>query len=296
LNHKLYHDTGVHIQDSRVTKPISFAQITDLHMHPASEFWPDQYVSQIEWWDVEFNRPSCVLPILLDEIAQRGVDFVFFTGDNIDHYSPEAAEQIVDECAKRSIRAHFQFGNHDWEPEPVRYGGHPRSPELRAEMGRKLCGHWGMPNLYYSFEFNGIRFIALDTPYDKTPRGYEGFLFNEEVDWLIDQLRYDGPIVAFHHVPFVRANQRYQLKAMWGDFNLWVAETAQGIRARKALEQCPNLLATFTGHYHFTGQSPLGESCQYVTAGAGTMQWRYVRIDNQPHPKSLRQSVPLPPA
>ncbi len=294
VNLKPYHDNSVHIQDARVTKPVTFAQITDLHLHPAPELWPEEYVSQIEWWDVEFNRPASLLPGILDQVAQRGVDFVLFTGDNIDHYSPEAAKMYVDECAKRGLRAHFVFGNHDFQPEPVRYGGQPGGPVMREEYGRKLAGHWGMPDLYYSFEFNGVRFIAIDVPYDKTPRGYEGFLEKPEVDWLIDQLEYDGPIVAFYHVPFRRQNQMFQLKMHWGSCcRLWIAETRQGLRARKALEQCPNLLATFTGHYHFSGISPLGESCQIVTQGAIEGLWRYVRIDDQPHPRSMRQGPPV---
>lgn len=290
INCKLFHDNGVHIQDPRVTKPIRFAQITDLHMHPPREFWPEKYYQPIEWWDVEFWRPADLLPKLLDEVAEQGVDFVIFTGDNLDHYSPEAADLYVTECAKRGLRAHYVFGNHDFQPEPVRYGFEPAQPGMREEYTSKLCKHWGLPDRYYSFEFNGVRFIAIDVPYDKTRRGYEGFVEKKVADWLIEQLQYDGPIVAFHHVPFKRANDFHRLKLMWGaGFALWIAETKHGIRARKALEQCENLLGTFTGHYHMNSASPLGGCSQFVLAGAGMMQWRCVQIDDQPHPKSMRQ-------
>jgi len=44
---KLYHDGGVHVRDSRVKEPVSFAQVTDLHMHPPPDLWPEPYRAAI---------------------------------------------------------------------------------------------------------------------------------------------------------------------------------------------------------------------------------------------------------
>ena len=287
---QLYGDGHVHICDERVTEPVSFVHVVDLHLHPEPPgVWPERYRSAIEWWDVEFDRPGRTVAGLLDRIKAFGSDFVFFGGDTLDHYDSETAKRVASLCTERGLESFFQLGNHDCETEYVRYVTHRVDAEQRNEMGLRLCEHWSMPGLFYSFERGNIRFISLDTCYDKTSRGYEGFFDDLQTEWLIGQLKHDGPIIVFHHVPFAAPSFRYRMRAMYGDIWLYLREDENGRSVRSALERCPNLLGTFAGHLHLSAEDPLGEHCQFVTGAAANGSWRYVRIANTPAPKSLRQ-------
>ena len=285
----MYMTGEVHFTDSRVKKPVSFAHISDLHLPPYSKKnWPARYADAINWWDTDFQHPNDVLPGLLDQAQAAGVDFVFMGGDNLDVYDPETADRIVQLCNDRGMGCYCSFGNHDFETFDIRYITHDNVPEVRQEHGDKLLKHWSMPNRYYTFELEAIRFIVLDTPYIFVEGGLGGFYDDEQVDWLEDQLKYDGPIIVFYHIPFrVPANED-RLLLVWNGVKGWVAENEYCKRAMAAISGCPNVLGTFAGHTHVRSEDKLGEKWQFVTAGGSQGAWRYVRICDTPAPKSLR--------
>ena len=60
-----------------------------------------------------------------------------------------------------------------------------------------------------------------------------------------------------------------------------------GRRVAGAIENCPNVLGTFTGHSHLASEDRLGQTWQFMTAAAHLGRWRYVKIHNVQPPKSL---------
>lgn len=291
---RLYPYGSVQFSDPRVTTPVSFAHVTDLHLTPSpADESQKRYSAAIEWWDQTFNRPHQVLPRLLAEIRAAGVDFVFFGGDNIDCYQPQIADRVVDLAREYGLKAYFQSGNHDWETMPIRYVTHDYDAPLRAATLQKLCAHWNMPAPYYSFESKGIRFLALDPPYMKVSGGWSGLFDNEQTEWLLSQLRYDGPIIIFHHIPFSRPTLEYRLRAVWGGKVACVADDPNGRRILHAIETSSNIVGTFTGHAHIRSEDPLGRTCQFMTAPGSDGQWRYVKVSSDTPPRSLRaEGVP----
>jgi len=287
---RLYPYGSVQFTDRRVSSPLSFAHVTDLHLtpYPAAQY-PNPYRHAIEWWDLTFNRPHQVFPALLRDISAAGVDFVFFGGDNIDCYEPRIAQLIVNMANEYGLKVFLQSGNHDWEPMDMRYIHHMGiyNPALRTTTLRELCRYWNMPAPYYSFELKGVRFIALDCPYMKGNNVYAGFFDEEQTDWFTDQLRYTGPIVVFSHIPFDRPTVEYRRNKVLGQGGC-VADDLNGRRILRAIEGCPNVLGTFTGHFHFRSEDEVGQSCQFMTAPASDGQWRYVKISRDPAPRSLR--------
>ncbi len=285
----VYHDGAVQFIDARVSEPISFAHVGDLHLppHPPDK-WPPQYRSAIDWWNTAFRYPHQALPKLLDDICAHDVDFVFFGGDIFDYYHPETVQLVIDMCKDRDLPAYFQIGNHDWEDEYIRYVTHECDYEVRAARGKQLMQQWDMPGLYYSFERNGVRFVALDTPYIQLDNDYAGVFDTAQTDWFVDQLAYDGPIVVFHHVPFNRPTLEHRLRAVWEGLVASIREDDNGRRVLAAIEGCPNVLSTFTAHHHFRSEDPLGLAFQFMTAPGFEGQWRYVKIANTMPPKSLR--------
>jgi len=285
---RLYDGGAVQFVDPRTTQPVSFAHVADLHLPPdPPDVWPRRYRRAIEWWDIEQERPNAMLPGLLDEIQAAGVDFVFFGGDILDYYHPETADRVVRLCEDRGLEAHFQIGNHDWETEHIRYVTNDLEPEVRAERSAKVAQHWNMPGLYYSFEKAGVRFIALDTPYERTSGRWMGLFDDTQVDWFTGQLAYDGPVIVFHHIPFnLPSLEHRQLAFLRGLAG--VAEDDNGLRVRNAIETCPNILGTFTGHLHMRSEDPIGGTWQFMAETGVHRCWRYVKIHNTDPPKSLR--------
>ena len=290
---RMYDGGHLQFRDTRIHDSLSFAHVTDFHLPPhPPDLWPETYRPGISWWDVEMLHPNRQLAHVLDEIQSHGVDFVFFGGDTLDYYHPETANRVRRMCQERDLPVYFQIGNHDWESDHIRYVTHHLDEELRAQNCQRLCEHWDMPGLYYSFDFQGVRFVALDTPYGPLESGGSAGHFDlNQVSWLIEQLKYDGPTIIFHHVPFVCATVEERLRLNW---NGWagklpcIDENELGSRVKRAIENSTNVLGTFVGHAHLRSEAPLGGTWQFMTDAGYRHQWRYVKITTNDPPKSLR--------
>ena len=274
--------------ESRVENPFSFAHVVDLHLPPLDQDrWPAEHHRAIEWWNIVMGRPQQRLPLLLDEVQAAGVDFVYFGGDLLDCYDRATAEHLVDLCRQRDLACYFQIGNHDYETLDIRYGSLDFDAEIRARHGSLLCDHWNMPDLYYSFTHQGVRCISLDTPYIQTEDGYGGLFDEAQVDWLLGQLEYDGPIIIFLHIPFNLPTIEHRMRAIWKGILACVVEDELGRRVRHAIENCQNLLGLFSGHTHMRSEDPIGENYQFITGAGHAGEWRHVRVAAGPAPKSL---------
>ncbi len=286
---RLYMSGQVHFHDIRVTTPIRFAHITDLHLPPVDRSSrPAQYAHAVDWWDREFGHPHEKLAPMLDDAKDHGVDFVLMGGDNIDVYDARTADHIVELCQQRNLTCYFSFGNHDFESYEIRYVTHDHVPKVRDENGRRLMAHWSMTDRYYSFEVGPVRFIVLDSVYRIVEGGLAGFYDAAQVNWLEDQLRHDGPIIVFYHIPFRTAANEDRLQLVWNGVRGWAAEDEQGRRVMAAIDACPNVLGGFAGHTHTRSEDRLGRTWQFVTAAGNQGAWRFVQISDQPPPKSLR--------
>jgi 3',5'-cyclic AMP phosphodiesterase CpdA len=290
MKFKLYTDGSLYFTDPRVTETVAFAQVTDLHLPPdPPDLWPAECRHGIAWWDAEFKHPSRRLPGLLDDIGNRNVDFILFGGDVLDTYHPESAARVPRLCRERGLTGVYQFGNHDCEPPHVRYMPNPLTGEIRDDTVARLCEHWDMPGRYYAFERGNVRFVLLDSVYFKKDGMYAGYFDDVQVAWCEDQLRYDGPIIVCHHVPFHCPSVDYRLRLIGaGGGGGCIAADENGQRLRQAVETCPNVLGTFTGHTHLRSEDPLGNTWQLMTGAAANGCWRYVRIAATDPPTSLQ--------
>ena len=286
--YRLYWPGSVYFTVPRMSETVSFAHVTDLHLPPFSQSdWPEKYRSAIEWWNVELRFPQKRLAKMLDEMKEKGVDFIFFGGDNLDYFHPKTADALAGMCRDRGLDARFQIGNHDWETEYIRFVTHEYDGEIRKERAGELCRIWNMPGIYYSFVRKGILFISLDTPYIRKGKGFTGFFDDRQADWFLNELKYDGPVIIFHHVPFSCPTVEYRLRAVWKGFLACIEEDRNGRTVRSGIEQAKNILGTFVGHSHIRSEDPIGNTCQFMTPGGSLGEYRYVKIDDRTPPKSM---------
>jgi hypothetical protein len=273
---------------------VSFAHVADLHLppHPA-DTWEEPYRSAIDWWNQVFNRPQDTVPSMLAEIQAAEVDFVFLGGDLLDCYDSGAAEQLLGSIRERGLQPYFQVGNHDWEPLEIRYRTHHYDAQLRARNTESVIRRWGMSAPHYSFQCQEVRFLSLDSAYLPTEDGWSGVFDDEQTEWLMDQLTYEGPIVLFHHVPFNLPTLEFRLRSIWGGKLACLAEDPNGRRIRSAVEGCTNVLGTFAAHAHMESEDVLGRTCQFLAPPGHDGRWRLVRIGKGSPPKSLQiEGVP----
>ena len=293
---RIYFDGSVFYERSSISEndpcetTLSFAHVCDLHLAPDPlKVRNEKHRNSIEWWEKVFRYPAQVLPNLLDEIARMNVDFVVFGGDILDGFHVETAASIRRLCEERDLSYYFQFGNHDCEDLPTRFGSDEYNAEVRSLVQSKLNTIWGMKNPYYSFCKKGIRFIVLDTShYTNYGTGYGAFLGDPQTKWLLHELSIGDPTVIFQHVPFNLPTVEYRFRAVWRGILACVAEDQNGKNIRRAIESSNNVLGVFAAHAHLRSEDPIGNTCQFLCGPAHDGEWRYVKIGTTEPPKSLR--------
>jgi hypothetical protein len=79
-------------------------------------------------------------------------------------------------------------------------------PEEHPLYGKKMFERYLGPR-YYSFQYGGVHFVALDTA-DVNDRWYYGHVDRTQLEWLKQDLAHvpaEIPIVTFNHIPLVSA-------------------------------------------------------------------------------------------
>jgi len=144
------------------------------------------------------------LKILADSLKP---DFVLVTGDLIRDAlrvpEPEAAslyEMYVRETKKFPVPVWSAAGNHE------NFGIERQSSLVSKKnplYGKKMFHHYLGPN-YYSFNYGGIHFVALDDIDFEDP-WYYGHVDSVQVEWLkkdLEAIPVNQPVVTFAHMPF----------------------------------------------------------------------------------------------
>lgn len=306
-------DGTVLFRDARITGRLSFTQIADTHLYPP----PDDRNSINE----AYRKVSCsgslkalVTPYnvlkkqlagMLDAVKLRGDDFVAWSGDILDTYQPENSSMVLELCRERGLAYYFQMGNHDWDYGWWLPGEHAEPsamlPAAMYDIGLRtrqaeevMTKSWSMPGRYYSFDLKGVRFINTD-PIHRTitdpsigPIKLVSTYDAPQANWLTSQLRWEGPMIIFQHVPFSPLTSEYQAEP-WRSFagGCVSKEDPVSRRVQTAVENCPNLLGVFVGHKHMRTEDPLGNTWQFMTGLPAEGQSRHVIISNEPFPESM---------
>jgi 3',5'-cyclic AMP phosphodiesterase CpdA len=170
-------------------------------------------------------NPTTTLPMAIAAINAMPVqpDFIIFTGD---------LTHVTDSITTRQMRmAQFQQMVSQLKVQTIHYmpGEHDAGPD-GGMVYQQMFG-----TMYYSFDYKGVHFIALDNVSNPMLN-----LGTTQLNWLKSDLAAqskDQPIVVFSHIPL------FMLYPPWG----W--ETPDGETAINMLMEYTNV-TVFYGHIH----------------------------------------------
>ncbi|MCX6619536.1 MAG: metallophosphoesterase [Acidobacteria bacterium] len=226
----------------------TFVHVTDLHIQP-------------ERRAVEGCR-QCFA-----QINRARPDFVIAGGDlvfdalAVPHQRAKLLFDLYQDTTRRlEAPLHNTLGNHDVFGLYERSGVSPAHPEYGKRMYQDRIG----PR-YYSFDFRGWHFVVLDSIGFTPGRTYIGYVDEEQLAWLRNDLEKTGkttPVVAVTHIPLSTGVLQWMMpKHNW---QLIVVNNAAEVL--ELLHQY-NLKAVLQGHTHVC-ETLQYRGCQYITSGS----------------------------
>lgn len=237
---------------------LTFAQISDAHYSSAKT-------------NTSYRLTAESGELLADAIEQvnetPNVDFVMFTGDMINTPYQKELMSFLSYANKLKYPWYAVYGNHD-----ICVGGF-LSKQLYLDIlnSHDKSFHFAKP--YYTFvPKRGYRIIALD-PIIDTRITANGEISEEQLKWLDKQLSKskNDVVLIFLHVPLVEPLHSESHRLLNADEVL------------KVINKYKNPIAIFSGHYHTTKITKIGNVLHVSTPSMVSYPnaFRIVKISNQ---------------
>ena len=199
---------------------IKFVQVADAHLTVGSEYSMNVLKSAVE--DIN-NQPD--------------VEFVIFTGDNINNPKEENLRAFVNIVSKLKVPYYIALGNHDV------YKSNGLSKVRYFEILRETNILYPQRKPNYMFKKNGFVFLIVDGAKEIIP-GSVGYYRNDTLDWVDKQLakHAKSDVIIFQHFPVIYPEgSEYRLKTH---------RTYKVEQYQELIDKHTNLLAVITGHFH----------------------------------------------
>lgn len=156
-------------------KSVKFIQVTDMHTTPDNTQYLRDFVNEV---NKKYND----------------IDFVIFTGDNIDKARLSDLKMFLNEIKHLHPRTYVIMGNHNvFKSEHL-------DKKLYMETVRKELGEYHSNKPNYVFKVKGIVFVTMDGVKEVIP-GPNGYYKPAELEWLDKTLtKYkNNKVVIFQH-------------------------------------------------------------------------------------------------
>ncbi|MBP3923776.1 metallophosphoesterase [bacterium] len=198
---------------------IKFVQIADAHYFGGINYRYNVLKSAIE----DINK-------------QNDLDFVVFTGDNIDRPKEKDLIEFIQIIKKLKKPYYIIIGNHD----VYKANGLSKARYMEIVNGNNV---FKKPSPNYVFCKNGFVFIVVDGAKEVIP-GSNGYYKAETLNWLEKQLvKYkDEHVVILQHFPLIEPQPQRS------------HETYKAEEYLKILDKYDNVIAVISGHYHINGE------------------------------------------
>ncbi|MFA7659472.1 MAG: metallophosphoesterase [Candidatus Gastranaerophilaceae bacterium] len=219
---------AVFFTQSVFAKDIKFIQVTDSHYSSIGEEYTQKEVE---------NSQSVLEKTIKDINSVPNVDFVVFTGDNIDTANCADLKSFLTLANKLNIPYYIVIGNHEV------FKSQKLDKQEYMAIVRKYSKSCKPGSANYVFRKNGLVFLVVDGAKEVIP-GPAGYYKKDTLKWLDKQLtKYKREkVVIFQHFPIVapyynRTHTTYNVK----DYEA-------------ILKKHSNVIAIFSGHYHANGE------------------------------------------
>lgn len=228
-----------------VAKTVRFIQVTDVHLTQGNYEKLKTFVT-----DVNKNY--------------RNIDFVVFTGDNIDKASISDLKTFLLIVKKIKPRVYVLVGNHD----VVKIQGLDKALYMRA--ARLFLGRYHPKKTNFVFKKKGVVFIAMDGVKEVFPAP-NGYYKEKETAWLQDRLKKykNNKVVILQHFPVIEgASKSHNTYKREEYLNLLAAHN--------------NVLAVVSGHFHTDEKVKFGNVYHIVTKNFSGGSWyKIIDIDTK---------------
>lgn len=237
---------------------LTFAQISDAHFSSAKV-------------NTSYRLTAESAELLSDAIAQvnetPNIDFVMFTGDMINTPYQKELMRFLTYANTLNYPWYAVFGNHD-----ICIGGN-LSKKLYLDILNSHNKNFSFPKPYYSFTpKKGYKVIGLDSIID-TRITANGELSEEELKWLDKELAKskNDVVLIFMHGPLVEPLHSTSHTTLNAD------------KALRIINKYKNPIAIFSGHYHTTKITQMGNVLHVSTPSLISYPnaFRIVKVTNQ---------------
>jgi 3',5'-cyclic AMP phosphodiesterase CpdA len=210
-------------------KTVKFAQITDSHFSTVKGSYTQR--------DVEYSKEALENTIK-DINSLKEIDFVAFTGDNIDTANEKDLKLFLQIANKLNVPYYIVIGNHEV------FKSQDFGKKEYLKILRKYSKNCKPSSPNYVFEKNGFVFLVVDGAKETIP-GPAGYYKKDTLLWLDKTLtKYEKrTVVILQHFPIVepyynRSHTTYNIK----DYE-------------DILKKHNNVIAIFSGHYHANAET-----------------------------------------
>lgn len=210
------------------SKDIKFVQITDSHFSTNSA----------EYTQREVETAGENLEKTIDDINTiKDLDFVAFTGDNIDTANANDLKRFLTIANRLSVPYYIVIGNHEV------FKSQDLDKKEYMKIVRQYSKYCKPKAANYIFEKKGIAFFVVDGAKEVIP-GPAGYYKKDTLAWLDKNLTSykNKNVVILQHFPIVepyynRSHSTYNIQ----DYE-------------NVLKKHKNVIAIFSGHYHANGE------------------------------------------
>lgn len=211
--------------------------------------------------DTHFNNNSLELEKFVKDVNSMGnVDFVMFTGDNIDKSKEEDLRGFLKEVKKLKVKSYVMIGNHDC------FKNQGVDKDTYMKIVRKELGAYHSDKPCYTFSDGDIEFVVLDGAKQVIP-GANGYFNKSELTWLDNTLskHKDKKVVIFEHFPILKSPSKSH-------------ELYNKQEYLEVLKKHDNVIAIISGHYHKNFEEMVGKTYNIVTPALKDGNYKIITI------------------
>ncbi|MBA7515734.1 3',5'-cyclic adenosine monophosphate phosphodiesterase CpdA [subsurface metagenome] len=234
----------------------SFVFMTDIHLEPG--------LGAIDGFQMA-----------IDTANKLNADFVLTGGDLIsdalaaNQGRADSLYTLYGETIKKfEVPVYNTIGNHELFGIYRESGVDSTHPDYNDGMYKKYLG-----DTYYSFDHKGWHFIVLNSIADGGNSNYIGFVDDEQIEWLkndLEQIDTTTPIVLSTHIPFVTTFNQFRKGSLApNDEGLVVSNSMQILTMLYKY----NIKLVLQGHLHIIEYINVQNKIQFLVGGAVSARW-----------------------